>query len=121
MRILRFATLPLLLALVAPLLAQQPNRLVSGRLTSAVFPATDGETLLNGDSGYFLDVPPDAVRVDIQLTTVPPDSNIDLFVRAGVDVQRTAAGDIIADASSRNPGGEERIILTANSDPPIQL
>ncbi len=120
MRILRFATFSLLVALVAPLLGQQPNRLVPGRLTSAVFPPAGDEVLLNGESGYFLDVPPDAVRVDLQLTTVPPDANVDLFMRAAVDVQRTAAGDIVADHSSRNPGGEERIILTADSNPPIQ-
>ena len=89
-------------------------------LTSVVIPETDDEILLNGENGYFIDVPPDAVRVDIQLTTVPRESNVNLYMRGGVDVQRTAAGDIIADHSSELPGGEERIVLTADTVPPIQ-
>ncbi len=120
MRISLFFTLFLLASLAAPLAGQEPNRLTSGSLTSAVFPETTGETLFNGDSGYFLDVPPDAVRVEIQLTTVPRESNVDLFARASADIQRTAAGDIIADHSSRNVGGEERIIISESTDPPIQ-
>lgn len=110
----------ILLALVAvmPLLGQF-NRLVPGELAKSVLPPVFNPQLFNGEEGFFIDVPEDALRLEFELTTAPPEANVNLYVRFGTDVIRGDAG-IVADFSSEQPGGAERIEIRLDSFPVLQ-
>ncbi len=117
MKRIRSCTILASLLLTAAASAQVPLR--DGRLTTVVLPEVDEAVLLNGENGYFIDVPADAVSLVFKLTTSPPEANIDLFVRFGQDVQEGANGVIIADFRSEGPLGTERITITRDSAPPL--
>ena len=104
---------------VATLVAA-PRRLTPDNLATISFPEIDVLTLLNGDDGFFVDVPSDAVRVVINLTSSPSASEIDLFVRFDSEPVRGPGRSVIADYSSTNPGGQEQIEITTESTPPLQ-
>jgi hypothetical protein len=69
---------------------------------------------------YRVVVPSGATNVTITLTTLTPGKDIDLYVRLGVDLTvQNGAGS--ADYSSATPGtGNEQIVITAGSNPPLQ-
>jgi len=116
-------TLPLiLLSLVLPAasLVSAPRRLTPDNLATISFDEIDTLTLLNGHDGFFLDVPSDAVRVVINLTSSPSESEIDLFVRFGSEPARGPARGVIADYNSTNLGGQEQIEIASQSVPPLQ-
>ena len=102
---------PILLSFVLSVatLVAAPRRLTPDNLATISFPEIDTLTLLNGDDGFFVDVPSDAVRVVINLTSSPSESEIDLFVRFDSEPVRGPARSVIADYSSTNLGGQERI------------
>ena len=113
---------PILLSFVlsAAALVAAPRRLAPDNLATISFPEIDTLTLLNGDDGFFVDVPSDAVRVVINLTSSPSESQIDLFVRFDSEPVRGPDRSVIADYSSTDLGGQERIEITAQSSPPLQ-
>jgi hypothetical protein len=118
MRKYLFAISAILLA--AASLSAQPLGLVSGRPASKNFPAVENPVLFNGDDGFFIDVPPNAIRLSINLTTTPQEANIDLYARYAQQPERTGATGVVADFRSEGPTGTERIEITENSDPPLQ-
>ena len=89
------------------------------RLVTIVVPEVLEPELFNGEAGYFIDVPENAIRVEFELTTAPREANINLYVRFGQDVVRDAADNIVADYESRNPAGAESIIITPGSMPAL--
>ena len=62
---------PILLSLVLSVasLVAAPKRLTPDNLTTISFGDIDTLTLFNGDDGFFVDVPSDAARVVINLTS----------------------------------------------------
>ena len=108
------------LVLSAATLAGAPRRLAPDNLATIGFDEIDTLTLFNGDDGFFLDVPSDAVRVVINLTSSPSESEIDLFVRFDTEPVRGPSRSVIADYSSTNLGGQEQIEITGQSAPPLQ-
>ena len=108
------------LVLSAATLAGAPRRLAPDNLATISFDEIDTLTLFNGDDGFFLDVPSDAVRVVINLTSSPSESEIDLFVRFDTEPVRGPSRSVIADYSSTNLGGQEQIEITGQSAPPLQ-
>jgi uncharacterized protein (TIGR03437 family) len=106
--------------LLAALAASAQTRLTPGQLATRSLPAVAAPVLFNGAEGFFVDVPSDATRVVIELSTSPPTAIVDLFARVGEDVQLTAAGTIVSDYRSELPGGAERIEITPGSSPPLQ-
>ena len=108
------------LVLSAATLAGAPRRLAPDNLATISFDEIDTLTLFNGDDGFFLDVPSDAVRVVINLTSSPSESEIDLFVRFDTEPVRGPSRSVTADYSSTNLGGQEQIEITGQSAPPLQ-
>jgi uncharacterized protein (TIGR03437 family) len=102
------------------LAAPAQTRLAPGQLATRNLPAAVDPVLFNGAEGFYVDVPSDATRVVIELTTSPPNAVVDLFARLGEDLQATAAGTVVADYRSETPGGAERIEILPNSAPPLQ-
>jgi uncharacterized protein (TIGR03437 family) len=112
------AAFGLLLLVSMPILAQTP--LTPGQLGVRNVPAGEAAALYAGAEGFYVDVPSDATRLVIMLTSSPPDALIDLYARLGEDVRLSAADTVLADYSSLGPAGEERIEVTAFSSPPLQ-
>ena len=72
--------------------------------------------LQNGSDSYRVWVPPDATSVEIALQSDDPEIDIDLYVRYGSDM--LAPGD--ADWSAESHSGNERIVISAGSQPALQ-
>jgi uncharacterized protein (TIGR03437 family) len=108
----------LLLLASMPLLAQ--TRLTPGQLGIRNVEAGVAANLYSGNDGFYVDVPADATRLVVTLTSVPANAVLDLYVRYGEDVRLSAAGTVLADFSSEGPGGEERIEITPASAPALQ-
>ena len=79
----------------------------------------DTPTIFLGGSSFRLEVPENASRVTFTLESVDPDINVDLYVRYGED-NDIRDGRIISDYSSEGPTGNEEIIITRQSDPPLR-
>ncbi|MEK7408077.1 MAG: PPC domain-containing protein [Acidobacteriota bacterium] len=96
-----------------------PTALTSGVARNfTIGPVTTG-TLFNGDRGYTISVPQGATRLEIRLLTATPNVDIDLFARFGADT--TISGDkAVADHSSEGAAGDETIIITSTSTPPLR-
>ena len=63
--------------------------------------------------------PPGAARVALDLAAVNPAVDVDLYVRFGRD-NELQDGQVVRDHSSRGPSGNERIVITRYSNPPLQ-
>ena len=79
----------------------------------------DTPTIFLGDSSFRLEVPENASRVTFTLESVDPDINVDLYVRYGED-NDIRDERVISDYSSEGPTGNEEIIITRQSDPPLR-
>ena len=79
----------------------------------------DTPTIFLGGSSFRLEVPETASRVTFTLESVDPDINVDLYVRYGED-NDIRDGRVISDYSSEGPTGNEEIIITRQSDPPLR-
>ncbi len=101
----------LFLVLSAATLVAAPRQLTPDDLETISFEEIDTLTLFNGDDGFFLDVPSDAVRLVINLTSSPSESEIDLFVRFDTEPVRGPSHSVIADYSSTNLGATAHLGL----------
>lgn len=92
--------------------------LSSGEAGRFDFQAVDVPTLFTGRI-FAVDVAPGASRLVVDLATETPDVDLDLYVRIGQppDVQN---GEIVANFESEGLSGDERIIIDAQSRPPLQ-
>ncbi len=79
----------------------------------------DTPMLFSGDSSFQVEVPEDATRVTFTLQSVDPDVNVDLYVRYGED-NAIQGGSVVSDYSSTGPTGNEQIVVTRQSDPPLR-
>ena len=79
----------------------------------------DNTTLFTGGLSFRLEVPDTATRVTVTLESVDPDVNVNLFVRFGED-NALQDGRVVSDYSSLGPTGNEQIVITPNSDPPLR-
>ena len=79
----------------------------------------DTPTIFLGGSSFRLEVPENASRVTFTLESIDPDINVDLYVRYGED-NDIRDGRVISDYSSEGPTGNEEIIITRQSDPPLR-
>ncbi len=119
MQAFRVSALLFFVSLVAAPLQAQPRPLTPGRLTTELIPEVRAARLFNGAAGFYLDIPEGAIRVEIELTTAPPEANINLYGRYDVDVEGDEENNIFADIRSENPGGSERLLLTEST--PVAL
>ena len=65
-------------------------------------------------------MPAGATRVTFRLESVDPDVDVDLYVRYGEDNDIRGDGSIISDYRSEGPTGNEQIVITHRSDPPLR-
>ena len=79
----------------------------------------DTPTIFLEGSSFRLEVPENASRVTFTLESVDPDINVDLYVRYGED-NDIRDGRVISDYSSEGPTGNEEIIITRQSAPPLR-
>ena len=79
----------------------------------------DTPMLFSGDSSFQVEVPEGATRVTFTLESVDPDVNVDLYVRYGED-NAIRDGRVVSDYSSEGPTGNEQIVVTPQSDPPLR-
>ena len=79
----------------------------------------DTPMLFSGDSSFQVEVPEGATRVTFTLQSVDPDVNVDLYVRYGED-NAIQGGSVVSDYSSTGPTGNEQIVVTPQSDPPLR-
>ena len=79
----------------------------------------DASTLFNGEYSFLLEVSENATRVIFTLESVDPDVDVDLYVRFGED-NTVQDRRVVTDYSSEGITGNERIVITPRSDPPLQ-
>jgi len=79
----------------------------------------DSPMLFSGDSSFQVEVPEDASRVTFTLESVDPDVNVDLYVRYGKD-NAVQGGSVVSDYSSTGLTGNEQIVVTPQSAPPLR-
>ncbi|MEZ5395053.1 MAG: hypothetical protein R2724_19840 [Bryobacterales bacterium] len=82
-------------------------------------PAVDTPRLFNGADGFYVEIGDDIVELEFRLSAAPRESNLALYSRFGQDVMIAGDGSIVANYTSNDPGGTERILINANSEPPI--
>ena len=79
----------------------------------------DSPMLFSGDSSFQVEVPENTTRVTFTLESVDPDVNVDLYVRYGED-NAVQGGSVVSDYSSTGPTGNEQIVVTPQSAPPLR-
>ncbi len=79
----------------------------------------DTPMLFSGDSSFQVEVPENTSRATFTLESVDPDVNVDLYVRYGED-NAIQGGRVVSDYSSTGPTGNEQIVVTPQSDPPLR-
>ena len=75
--------------------------------------------LFSGDDSFRLEVSENASRVIFTLESVDPDVDVNLYVRFGED-NTVQDRRVVADYASEGITGNERIVITPRSDPPLQ-
>ena len=76
----------------------------------------DEPTLFHGDFSFRLEVPENASHVTF---TLESNVDVDMYVRFGQD-NDLRDGMVVTDYSSRGPTGNEEIVITRQSDPPLR-
>ena len=79
----------------------------------------DGPTLFSGDNSFQLEVPDSVTRVTVTLESDDPDVDVDLYVRYEED-NDVVGGRIVSDYASIGLTGNEEIVITGKSDPPLR-
>ena len=90
-----------------------------GKSTTFSVGPVDSSTLFTGDHSFQLLVPENATSVTFTLESVDPGIDMDLFVRYGED-NDVRDGSIVSDYSSEGFTGNEEIVITRQSDPPLR-
>ena len=90
-----------------------------GKSTTFSVGPVDSSTLFTGDHSFQLLVPENATSVTFTLESVDPGIDMDLYVRYGED-NDVRDGSIVSDYSSEGLTGNEEIVITRQSDPPLR-
>ncbi|MBI1792376.1 MAG: pre-peptidase C-terminal domain-containing protein [Acidobacteria bacterium] len=93
--------------------------LTSGTPASFSLPAVTTPTLMTISGAFQINVPAGATVLDIRVTTTTPGADVDLYVRAGRPPE-IVNGAAQFDFKSDQVGGNESIVITAASRPPLQ-
>lgn len=93
-------------------------QLTSGTPARFTLPATAEPALYAGTSGFRIQVPAGSTSLTVRLNTTTPNADVDLYVRRGADVE-LAEGELIADYFAEGTTGNETIVITRTSQPPL--
>ena len=110
-------------SVVARRLSDGPPRkaavpLTPGEPVNFRFGPVDSPTLFTGDNSFRLEVPENASRVTFTLDAGLVD--VALLVRFGEDNALREGGGVVSDYSARNESGNEEIVITRSSSPPLR-
>jgi len=95
------------------------RRLTPGRSVEFRLGPVDAPSLFHGDNSFRLEVPGNASQVTFTLESADPGVDVDLYVRYGED-NDLEDGRVVHDYASRGDTGDEEIVITPESDPPLQ-
>ena len=96
------------------------TNLISGAPpTEFSLPRVSDATLFTGGPAFTAEVPEGSASLTVKLETRTPDVDIDLYVRHGAKPELSDTM-IVSDYSSTLPTGEETIVITPQSKPPLQ-
>ena len=95
------------------------NMLSPGQPVAFRLGPVDSPMLFSGDSSFQVEVPEGVTRATFTLESVDPDVNVDLYVRYGED-NAVQGGSVVSDYSSTGPTGNEQIVVTPQSAPPLR-
>lgn len=95
------------------------NRIVVGRPTGIRLPAVAVPTLFSGGSSYRFKVEENTESVEISLNSATRGTDVDLYLRFARESELTD-GAVVADYRSDGVTGNERIVITKDSDPPLR-
>ena len=90
-----------------------------GQSTTFSVGPVDSPTIFIGDNSFQLLVPENATSVTFTLESVDPGIDMDLFVRYGED-NELQNEMVVSDYSSEGLTGNEEIVITPQSDPPLR-
>ena len=93
--------------------------LTAGRPFSFQVGPVDSATLFTGNGSLQLEVPASATRVTFTLRTSNSSIDVDLFVRYGQD-NELQSRRVVSDYSSQGSTGNEEIVITRSSSPPLR-
>ncbi len=96
----------------------QGRALSLGQAVGWAHDAVEVPTLFSGANAYRLDVT-NVSRMEIALKTETPGADVDLYVRFGSPPE-VREGRVVADFSSTNVSGDERITITPGSNSPLR-
>jgi len=97
----------------------ESRELLSGVPVDYSLPAVGGPTILFGFLGYRVNVPPGATRLKVNMISRPAGVDVDLHMRLGED-PILSRGRVVSHHSSTGSGGNETIIITPESNPPLE-
>ncbi len=104
----------------------QTRELVPGRSQPVIFPSSNYSfEVFDRESGYRIEVPENAVQLNVRFELSTPRSEVDLFVHAGSDALRWNYGpdgrtpEFKADFRSVRQGSHESVTISHSSDPPL--
>jgi len=87
---------------------------------SIPFTVSPGRGLVNGTSGYFVNVPADATRLEIRLATFSCDTDVSLYVRYATDVDGSS-GSPLYDFIGAGPTTSNHIVVIDGASSPFPL
>ena len=93
--------------------------LTSGAPSAYSLEPVSGPALISAENAYQISVPAGATRLEVRIRTTTPGADVDLYVRAG-EVPRASSGAVQADYSSEGDTGDETIVITPQSTPPLR-
>ena len=93
--------------------------LSSGQTVNLTIPASNFGTLLRGNRGYRIEVPQGASRLEVKLNPNNPLHDLDLYARFNQETV-ISGGFPLADHYSENLIGNESLVITPNSNPPLR-
>lgn len=94
------------------------RQLASGQAVSYQFSARPNPVLYNGSTGFTVQVPSGAERLEIQIRTDTPNVDVDLYARRGQDVT-ILDGRVAAEYRSEGFDGNETLVITSQSQPAL--
>lgn len=95
-----------------------PRVLTSGQPAAFSFGAQPNAVLYNGTNGFQINVPSGSSRLEIELRTNTPGADVDLYGRLGQEPVLLNL-QVQADHRSEGPDGNETLIITPQSRPPL--
>ena len=91
--------------------------LTSGTPRPFTISAVSSATLING--GFTIDVPSNATRLEVRLSSSTPNVDLDLYVRYNAEPV-VSGGSVVADHRSEGAAADELISITSSSGPPLR-